>query len=206
MCSPHAGGVSDLLAETFAAGLEDAACPAKILALRAHPVQPCTGCCACAQPPHACVLAGEDDAEWLFARFAEAPMVLLASPIYFYALPAAFKAWIDRGQRFWAARAAGTRGANPPTPPEAYAQPILAAMAAGRPRGEELFSGALRTLGWFAATLGARLAENRVFRGLDRREDLYARPEDMSALREWGRAWGRRLAAAEARPGQTPPP
>ncbi len=200
MCSPHADGVSDLLAETFAAGLEDAGWPALRVPLREHPVEPCTGCGACAQPPHACVLAGQDEAEWLFARFAEAPLVLLASPIYFYALPATFKAWIDRGQRFWATRDAGIRQAESPTPPHAPAKPVLAALAAGRPRGEELFSGAVRTLTWFAATMGARLAENRVFRGLDRREDLWGRPQDLATLREWGRIWGRRLADAEKMP------
>ena len=204
MCSPHAGGISDLLAETFAGGLEDAGWPAERLALRAHPVQPCTGCGACAQPPHTCVLAGQDDAEWVFARFAEAPLVLLASPIFFYALPATFKAWIDRGQRFWAARAFGNgrKAGAPPREPDA--KPVLAVLAAGRPRGEELFSGALRTLSWFAASLGTRLAENRVFRGLDRREDLASRPDDMSALCEWGRAWGHRLTAAEKLPCEAP--
>ncbi|MDE6734449.1 MAG: NAD(P)H-dependent oxidoreductase, partial [Desulfovibrio sp.] len=124
----------------------------------------------------------------------------LASPIYFYALPATFKAWIDRGQRFWAAQAAKGRGADPPAPPKTVAKPVLAALAAGRPRGKELFSGALRTLAWFATTLGARLAENRVFRGLDRREDLCGRPEDLATIREWGRIWGRRVADAEKMP------
>ncbi|WP_291357432.1 NAD(P)H-dependent oxidoreductase [Desulfovibrio sp.] len=206
MCSPHAGGVSDLLAETFAAGLEDAGCPAQRVPLREHPVEACTGCGACAQPPHACVLAGQDEAEWLFACFAEAPLVLLTSSIYFYALPATFKAWIDRGQRFWAARAAGSRGAESPTRPHSAAKPVLAALAAGRPRGEELFSGALRTLAWFATTLGARLVENRVFRGLDRREDLCDRPQDLAALREWGGMWGRRLTGAEKMPCHAPSP
>ncbi|WP_241159340.1 MULTISPECIES: flavodoxin family protein [unclassified Desulfovibrio] len=205
MCSPHADGVSDLLAETFAAGLEEGGCPASRVPLRAHPVEPCTGCAACAQPPHACALAGRDEAEWLFARFAEAPLVLLASPIYFYALPAPFKAWIDRGQRFWAARAAGIRAADSPTPPHAGEKPVLAALAAARPRGEELFSGALRTLAWFAGALGAHLAENRVFRGLDRREDICGRPQDLSGLREWGRSWGRCLADAEKKQHHVPP-
>ena len=205
MCSPHAGGVSDLLAETFAAGLEAAGWPAERLALREHPVRPCTGCGFCAQPPHVCVLADEDEAEWLFARFAEAPLVLLASPIFFYALPATFKAWIDRGQRFWMAQAVGGAGAPASVAPLAGAKPVLAAFAAGRPRGEELFSGALRTLSWFASTLGARLEENCVFRGLDRREDLSRRPEDMAAMREWGRAWAPRLDAAASLPPEAPP-
>lgn len=195
MCSPHADGVSDRLAHCFADALAHTGCPVCRVPLRAHPVLPCTGCGGCARPPHACVLAPQDAAEWLFARFAEAPLVLVASPIFFYALPAGFKAWIDRGQRFWAAHAARPRAGEVPSPSFSHVavKPVLAALAAGRPRGEELFSGALRTLRWFLAPLGAHLAENRVFRGLDRREDLDARPEVVEAVREWGRCWGERL-------------
>lgn len=197
MCSPHADGVSDGLAHCFAEALADAGCPVCRVPLRAHPVLPCMGCGSCSRPPHACVLAPRDAAEWLFSRFAEAPLVLVASPIFFYALPAGFKAWIDRGQRFWAAHAAQLRAGDaqslPCTTPAV--KPVLAALAAGRPRGEELFSGALRTLSWFLRPLGARLVEDRVFRGLDRREDLKARPEVAEAMREWGRAWGERLCA-----------
>lgn len=192
MCSPHAGGVSDTLARCFAAGLNDAGWPAALVALREHPVLPCTGCGSCARPPHACVLATRDNAEGLFAHFAEAPLVLLASPIFFYALPAPFKAWIDRGQRFWAA--AASHGARPrKSRPRTTSKPVLAVLAAGRPRGGELFSGALRTLRWFVPLLGGSLVENRVFRGLDSLEDVQGRPEDLETLRDWGRGWGRRL-------------
>ena len=199
MCSPHAGRVSDTLAESFAAGLEDAGCPASCLALREHPVLPCSGCGACARPPHACVLAPRDDAELLFTRFAEAPLVVLASPIFFYALPAGFKAWIDRGQRFWAALA--DRSGSTAVPAASPDTPVLALLAAGRPHGEELFSGALRTLRWFVPLLGGQLVDSRCFRGLDRVEDVEKRPGDLAALWEWGSAWGQQLAAMQAEAG-----
>lgn len=199
MCSPHAGGVSDTLAGNFAAGLVDAGCPADCIALRDHPVIPCTGCAACARPPHACVFAPRDAAEWLFARFAEAPLVVLASPIFFYALPALFKAWIDRGQRFWAALQ-GSQGPEPVSLPPRD-KPVLALLAAGRPQGEELFSGALRTLRWFLPLLGGQLADSRCFRGLDRVEDVEKRPEDLTAMREWAHAWARRLPATQSKTG-----
>lgn len=205
MCSPHAGGVSDTLAGSVVAGLDDAGWPATLVPLREHPVLPCNGCGACAQPPHACVLAPQDDAEWLFTRFAEAPLVVFASPIFFYALPAAFKAWIDRGQRFWAATAGGDRARAGVPPSLSAVKPVLAVLAAGRPRGRELFSGALRTLGWFVPLLGGRLVENRVFRGLDRVADVEDRPADLETLQEWGRAWGRRLAAMQSGSGQKCP-
>ena len=120
---------------------------------------------------------------------------MFASPIFFYALPAGFKAWIDRGQRFWAACL--DRPGSTTVPPASPDKPVLALLAAGRPHGEELFSGALRTLRWFLPLLGARLVDSRCFRGLDRVEDFEERPGDLAALREWGRACGRRLAAIQ---------
>lgn len=196
LCSPHAGGVSDMLGSAFAAGLEEAGWPASRVALREHPVLPCRGCGACARPPHACVLAGKDEAEWLFSRFGEAPLVVLASSIFFYALPASLKAWIDRGQRFWAARADAPAAAQGTPLPPAAGKPVVAVLAAGRPRGEELFSGAMRTLKWFAPALGAQLVDTRGFRGLDSPADLARRPEVTTEVRLWGREWARRLAAA----------
>lgn len=194
MCSPHAGGVSDALAESFATGLRDTGWPVTQIPLREHPVIPCTGCGSCARAPHACVLAPRDEAEWLFTHFAEAPLVLLASPIFFYALPASFKGWIDRAQRFWAASAAGQQAlAGGGGAAHGAPKPVLAVLAAGRPRGRELFTGALRTLRWFVPLLGGSLVANRVFRGLDSLEDIHGRPEDMETLRQWGRDWGRRL-------------
>ena len=194
MCSPHAGGVTDMLARAFTVGLEEGGRPASCVALREHPVLACTGCGACAPPPHVCVLADRDEAEWLFSRFVEAPMVLLASPIFFYALPATFKAWIDRGQRFWAANDAAHGTERGSAQPAAGDKPVLALLAAGRPRGEELFTGALRTLRWFVPSLGAQLAESRGFHGLDSPADLAARGAVMEEARQWGREWGRRLA------------
>lgn len=205
MCSPHAAGVTDTLAETFAAGLGDAGLSPARIPFREHPVLPCTGCGACARPPHACILAGRDDAEWLFARFAAAPLVVLASPIFFYALPATFKAWIDRGQRFWAAVAGCAPTGAPAAPSRPDAKPVLALLAAGRANGRELFSGALRTLRWFLPLLGGRLADSRCFRGLDRVEDIQSHPDDLARLREWGRAWGRRLAVGRDETGPPRP-
>lgn len=194
LCSPRPGGVSDSLARLFAEGAAEAGAEARLEPLRRYKIAPCIGCGACARPPHACVLArGADQAEELFALFQAAPLVLLAAPIYFYALPAFFKGFIDRSQRFWAARAYdhGPR-AGLPRPP---VKPVLAALSAGRPRGGQLFTGALLTLKYFLAPQDARIQEKRLLRGLDTPEDLAARPAVCDALRAWGRHWAQRLEA-----------
>ena len=129
----------------------------------------------------------------MLLRIQEAPLVLFASPIYFYHLPAHFKALVDRAQCLWeaavatktATERAGSRGKD-----------ALALLTAGRVRGAHLFSGALLTLGHFAATWGAVVRETRLLRGVEQVRNLRERPATTASLRWWGYDWGRRLAAA----------
>lgn len=199
LCSPRPEGVSDTLARLFAEGAAEAGADIRMVPLRNYHVTPCTGCGACAEPPHTCVLARpggtgvQDQAEELFDLLISAPLVLLASPIYFYALPARFKALIDRGQRFWAARAYTRKAcAALPQPP---IKPVLVGLTAGRPRGSQLFSGSLLTLKYFLAPLDAGIRETRLLRGLEKPADIFRRPAVRNGLIAWGHDWGHRLAA-----------
>lgn len=199
LCSPRPEGVSDTLARLFAEGAAEAGADIRLVPLRDYPVAPCTGCGACAKPPHTCILAhpdgpeAQDRAEELFDLLISAPLVLLTSPIYFYALPARFKALIDRGQRFWAARAHTRKAcAALPQPP---IKPVLVGLVAGRPRGNQLFSGSLLTLKYFLAPLDAGIRETRLLRGLEKPADIYRRPAVRDGLLAWGHDWGHRLAA-----------
>ena len=74
----------------------------------------------------------------------------------------------------------------------------LAALAAARPRGEQLFTGSLLGLKYFFASFGARIADTRTLRGLACPEDLLSRPDLCADLERWGRDWAVRLA--EGRP------
>ena len=192
LCSPRAGGVSDTAARLFAEGLTDAGARPRVLALREHAVKACTGCGACARPPHSCVLAtgrgsgqGGDDAEALFAAIRETSLLLFASPIYFYHLPAHFKALVDRTQRFWERQRCGG------PPPRGELRPALAVLTAGRLHGAQLFSGALRSLRLFLSPLDAALRETRLLRGVETVDDLTARPAVTAGLYAWGQDWGR---------------
>ena len=205
-CSPHAGGVSDSVADLFAKGMAEAGADLRTVALRDYAFSPCTGCGACSRAPHTCVLAGRplpgqnspcpvtDQAEEVFQLIAEAQLIMISSPIYFYFLPAHFKALIDRTQRFWA-----KQGGEERLPlPLSRAKPVLVAMTAGRRRGNLLFSGSLLSLKYFLAPLEAGIRETRLLRGLESLKDLQERPAVMAALHAWGHDWGHRLATENA--------
>ena len=213
-CSPHAGGVSDSVADLFANGMVEAGASLRTVALRDYAFSPCTGCGACFRPPHNCVLSGRplpgqnggcpvlDQAEEVFQLIAEAQLIMISSPIYFYFLPAHFKALIDRTQRFWA-----RQGGEERVPlPLSRAKPVLVAMTAGRRRGNLLFSGSLLSLKYFLAPLEAGIRETRLLRGLESLKDLHERPAVMAALHAWGHDWGHRLATENAEQSPPQPP
>lgn len=174
-CSPHAAGTSDTLADCFRIG---ANIPAREIALRDKRIVPCQNCGACAPAPHCCPLDEKDDCREIFDAFDEAGLVLFSAPIYFYALPAHCKAFIDRGQRFWQSRELARRRV-----------PALVLLASGRPRGEKLFEGALRTISWFMKALQGEVVASLCFRGLDNIGDFEARPELRHEIAAWARQW-----------------
>ncbi len=174
LCGPRAGGNSDAAGEAFAEGLARAGCETRRIRLRDHAVTPCRGCGACAlAPANRCPLSDGDDAETLFEAMRRADVLAFASPIYFYHLPASFKALIDRAQRHYEARLAEPPGLAPAD------RPAHALLVAGRRQGQRLFEGALLTLKYFLWPFHRRLAEPCLLRGMDAPGDLAA---DASAL------------------------
>lgn len=188
--SPHAGGVSDCLADAFAAQFPPHV--VRRVALREHAIAPCRGCNACAAPPHTCVLdTPPDAAQGIFAAMRTARLLVVCAPIYFYGLPGQCKGFIDRAQRLWQACSAGMLPLsveNASNGPQA-----LALLAAGRPRGEQLFAGALLTLKYFFALFDAPLADTRGFYGLDDIAALNAAPDVCADIRALGQRWAQTL-------------
>lgn len=186
LCGPRAGGNSDTAGLALARGLAEAGPPPQVIRLRERRVRPCLGCGTCAKEPnHPCPLA-DDEAEALFALLQTAPLVVFASPIYFYHLPAGFKGFIDRAQRHYEVRLA-REGTGQALPPERPAQAVL---VAGRREGQQLFTGALLTLRYFLWPFFLRLAEPCLLRGRDAPNDLAADAAALVDLAARGRTLG----------------
>ena len=194
LASPRPAGTSEQVAALFAEGARESGCPVSLVALRDYRLAPCRSCGACAAPPFRCALSRDgDQTEEIFLRLRAAPLILLCSPIHFYALPASFQGFIERSQRFWQA----LQKIDGP-PPSTRPTPVLAALVAGRRRGRQLFSGALLTLRYFLALHAAAIVEKRLLRGMECPADLLARPALCRTLRAWGRKWGTALQQAES--------
>lgn len=154
--SPHAEGVTSALAAAAAQGGH-----CRILHLRDYSFFPCVGCNYCAASGHCkwskCgTLPGQtDQAEELFAAILSARALIIAAPIYFYALPGFFKGFIDRSQPWWH------------FPIKQPSKPAAIILAAGHQKGEKLFTGALLTLKYFLQPLAYEIKRQICLRGLE---------------------------------------
>jgi multimeric flavodoxin WrbA len=176
-CSPRPHGNSDTATELFAEGLGAAGMAGITIPLRKFTILPCIGCGRCGRDPGGrCFQERDDESRALFRHLLEAPLAMFSSPIYFYHLPAQFKALIDRSQSFYNRKLAGD-----PALLNLPRRPAWVVLVAGRPRGERLFEGALLTMKYFLDVFNFRMEEPLLLRGMDGPRDL-AEDEGASAV------------------------
>lgn len=91
--SPRKGGNSDTLCDEFIRGVQENGNEAEKVFLRDKKIGYCTGCGVC-NSTHKCVQ--QDDMEKILDRMVRADVIVLATPVYFYAMDAQMKTLIDR--------------------------------------------------------------------------------------------------------------
>lgn len=92
--SPRKNGNTDLLVEAFCKGASEKH-HVVVVSVHDYTVHPCMGCNACfTSEGNTCVQ--KDDMSIIYSKLADADMLVIASPVYFYGLSAQLKAVIDR--------------------------------------------------------------------------------------------------------------
>ncbi|MDD2961587.1 MAG: flavodoxin family protein [Muribaculaceae bacterium] len=91
--SPRKGGNSDSLSEQFKLGAENAKHKVTKVFLGDKQINYCKGCNSCFTS-HKCIQ--KDDMEEILQQMVEADIIVLATPIYFYAMCGQLKVFIDR--------------------------------------------------------------------------------------------------------------
>ncbi len=91
---------SDLLAQKFAQGAQDAGHQVEIVSLRGKSLAFCTGCMACLKGPR-CVI--EDDANPIVAQMEAAEVICFATPVYYYEMSGQMKTLLDRANHLFTA-------------------------------------------------------------------------------------------------------
>lgn len=99
--SPRKGGNSDLLCDEFLRGAAEAGHEVEKIFLGEKKIGYCRACYYCKKNGGRCAIA--DDMGEILDKMQAADVLLMASPVYFYAIAAQMKAVIDRSVARWTA-------------------------------------------------------------------------------------------------------
>ena len=91
--SPNKKGSSNLLADCFRQGAEEAGHTVEIIDTAHGNIHPCTGCIHCGYEGP-CVQ--KDDVEYIREKILSADMLVFVTPLYYYGMSAQLKTMIDR--------------------------------------------------------------------------------------------------------------
>jgi multimeric flavodoxin WrbA len=135
-------------------------------------ISPCLSCNACFSEG---VCVQRDDMQELYVRVCEVDHIVVASPIYFTALPGHFKVMIDRFQCFWARP---YKLGRPPTPRRTGMFLCVGAM-----HRERYYKSCRTTVKTWLSVLNMGCPVSRFFPGLDDRHDVRERPAYLEEAR-----------------------
>ena len=101
-CSPRPDGNTDFASMLVQEELDELGISYEDIFLREYKLNSCGGCQKCGELKNGiCNLSTSDDTQELFNPLLGSKILFFVSPIYFYHLPAQFKALIDRSQAYW---------------------------------------------------------------------------------------------------------
>ncbi|MBU0662910.1 MAG: flavodoxin family protein [Proteobacteria bacterium] len=184
--SPRKNGNSETLARSVASGIEqNSDATLEFIRLNDLQISPCQGCGGC-DKTSTCVI--NDDMTALYEKVDNCDHLILVSPIYFYALSAQCKTFIDRFQARWARKyLSGIRFRH-----DEKRQGTLLVTAATE--GKKIFDGALLTARTLFDALDLENGESLLVRGVDQRGAMQKKTEILAQAL----ALGRKIASGKS--------
>ena len=176
--SPRREGNTEILLDEALRGASDHGGLCEKIILRDLKITPCLEIYKCAEDG---VCAIQDEMQGLFPKIIQAERLLLASPIFFYSVPALAKAMIDRCQSLWAKKYI----LKLPVSPIADRKGVFISVAATR--GKKLFDGVRLTVKYFFDAIDVAYSDELFVRGADEKGEVRDQPEALKAAYELGR-------------------
>lgn len=175
--SPRKEGNTDLLLREVLRGCREAGAEVEEVFLRELKITPCLEIYACKKDGQCPI---PDDMRSLYPKLAGADAVVLASPVFFYAVSAQAKALIDRCQAMWARKYILKQPIAPGKPGR---RGVF--IAVGGSRGSKIFEGPLLTMKYFFDALDMTFHRSLLFQNIDAQGEILEHP---TALEEAYRA------------------
>ena len=176
--SPRREGNTEILLDEALRGASEHGGLCEKVVLRDLKITPCLEIYKCAEDG---VCAIQDEMQGLFPKIIQAERLLLASPIFFYSVPALAKAMIDRCQSLWAKKYI----LKLPVSPIADRKGVFISVAATR--GKKLFDGVRLTVKYFFDAIDVAYSDELFVRGADEKGEVRDQPEALKAAYELGR-------------------
>jgi len=175
--SPRREGNTEILLDEALRGASDHGGLCEKIILRDLKITPCLEIYKCAEDG---VCAIQDEMQGLFPKIIQAERLILASPIFFYSVPALAKAMIDRCQSLWAKKYI----LKLPVSPIAERKGVFISVAATR--GKKLFDGVRLTVKYFFDAIDVAYSDELFVRGADEKGEVRDQPEALKAAYDLG--------------------
>jgi multimeric flavodoxin WrbA len=178
--SPRRKGNTSLLLKKAVQGAREAGAEVEEIVLRDLEISPCLEIYGCKETGR-CVI--EDDFHRVLDQMQSCQGLILASPIFFYAVSAQTKMLIDRCQSMWVKKYWIDKvpyGARKPKRKGLF-------ISVGATKGKKLFDGALLTIRYFFDVLDTELWKALLHRSLDFEGDVLKHPEYLEEAYEEGK-------------------
>jgi multimeric flavodoxin WrbA len=178
--SPRRGGNTEALLKEFLKGCREAQAETEEVFLRDLKITPCLEIYACRKDGKCPI---RDDMQGLYAKIADADILALASPVFFYSVSAQAKAFIDRCQAFWSQKYLLKQ---PVSPGKKDRKGVF--LSAGGSQGEKVFDGVLMTMKYFFDAVDMVFYKSLVYRGIDEKGEIINHPTALAEAYGLGKA------------------
>ena len=178
--SPRKGGNSDILLEKALQGARDQGAEVTELRARGLKLEGCRECGGCDETG-TCVV--DDEMQRVYGLLDAADAIIVATPIFFYTVPAQLKAIIDRCQAPWNRRMLD----KPREQWKNYGSGRGYLIAVGATRGARLFESVELVAKYFFDALDMSYQGSVLCRGVDEKGAVLERTETLQQAGELGR-------------------
>jgi len=163
--SPRKKGNTNYLLSVLMEAAEALGAQTRIIEAAQKHIVPCLGCGFC-EKKGICITKDDDMTLEIYPLLREAEVVVLATPIYFYNVPAQLKALIDRSQTLWSRK----YKLKLTDPARHYRRGFL--LAQGATKGKNLFEGVELTAKYFFDAVGAEYHGSLSYRHIEAVGDM----------------------------------
>lgn len=176
--SPRKEGNTEVLLKETLKGAHEAGAEVEAIFLRDKTISPCLEIYGC-KIDGRCVI--KDDFQEVADKMVHTDVLILASPVFFYAVSAHTKMLMDRCQSFWVKRYILKEPIFPGRPRRKGAF-----IAVGATHGKRLFEGVILTARYFFDAVDVDLSDTLLVRGVDEKGEIFDHPGEIRAAYELG--------------------